>query len=402
MVCSNDILKRKFILYGLGISNKSVKSFFDNNKIEYYIFDKNKNLKIDKNFIVIKSPAIPSNDSFINKCINNDILVITDIELFYILRKDIKIIGITGTVGKTTCTTILYNILRKRYNVNIAGNIGIPIFEYIDKSIDYLIVELSSFQLEFTKYFKPYIYIILNFHPHHLNHHLTIENYLEAKIRTINNLKEDDILIINDKLMHHLSNRNIICKVNTFSNTQNADYNSLINSENINAIKETIKYFNIGNDEFITELESFKGIEHRFEEIYYPNNVVVINDSKSTSFVSLNDAIRKCLLLKNYDHKILIIGGKLDQLEIEENIELIKSIKDFKIYIYAENRFILKNICDEVAFCTEYLNDIIMTIKIEPNTLILFSPAAQSLDQFQSYIERGNVFKDLINKKLNK
>ena len=97
-----------------------------------------------------------------------------------------------------------------------------------------------------------------------------------------------------------------------------------------------------------------------------------------------------------------IIGGKLDQLEIEENIELIKSIKDFKIYIYAENRFILKNICDEVAFCTEYLNDIIMTIKIEPNTLILFSPAAQSLDQFQSYIERGNVFKDLINKKLNK
>ena len=402
MVCNNDILKNKFILYGLGISNKSVKDFFDSNNIEYYIFDENSNFNIIKNSIVIKSPGIPRNDSFIQKCLVNDIIVITDIELFYILRKDIKIIGVTGTVGKTTCTTILYDILNKKYNVNIAGNIGIPIFEYINKSIDYLIVELSSFQLEFIKCFKPFIFIILNFHPHHLNHHITVENYLEAKLKTIDNLKEDDILIINNNLIPHLSNRNLICKVNTFSSDLNVNFNTKINSENINAIITTIKYFSISEDEFINELESFKGIEHRYEEIKYPNNVLIINDSKSTSFISLNDAIRKCSHLKEYHNKILILGGKLDQLEIEENIGFIKSIKDFKLYLYGENRFTLSKICNEETFCTEYLNDIIMEIKIEPNTLILFSPAAQSLDQFKSYIERGNVFKDLIDKKLNK
>lgn len=402
MVCSNDILKNKFVLCGLGISNKSVKSFFDSNNIEYYIFDENSDFNINENYIVIKSPGIPSENSFIKKCLANDILVITDIELFYMLRKDIKIIGVTGTVGKTTCTTILYNILNKKYNINIAGNIGIPIFEYINQSIDYLIVELSSFQLEFIKCFKPFIFIILNFHPHHLNHHITIENYLEAKLRTIDNLKEDDVLVINNKLIPHLSDRNVICKVNTFSNSLNVNFNSVINSENINAIKETIKYFSISEDEFINELESFKGIEHRYEEIKYPNNVLIINDSKSTSFISLNDAIRKCSQLKDYDHRILIFGGKLDQLEIEENIGFIKSIKDFKLYLYGENRFTLSKICNEETFCTEYLKDIITKIKIEPNTLILFSPAAQSLDQFKSYIERGNVFKDLIDKKLNK
>ena len=150
-----------------------------------------------------------------------------------------------------------------------------------------------------------------------------------------------------------------------------------------------------------SELNNFKGLEHRFETVYQDNNILIINDSKSTSFISLIDAVSKVLKTK-YLRKILIIGGKIDRLEIEENIDFIKSLNAFEVYLYGENKEVLNSIISNKGIVYNTLIEVINNINISDDLVILFSPGAQSLDQYASYIERGNEFKLMINKKLNK
>lgn len=404
MVCSSIILEKTFILLGLGISNKSVKKYFDKNNIKYYIYDDKEPIIVNQNTIVIKSPGFKNDNEFLINCKKNNILVITDIELFYLLRPDIKIIGITGTVGKTTCTTLLYNIIKHIYKTEVAGNIGIPIFDYIESYFDYLIVELSSFQLEYIKTFKPVIFIILNISPHHLNHHKNFYNYMFSKLKPCINLNEADYLLINETLIPHMSNLKLKCNINIFSNSINDDlfdFSSNINIGNINAISTVSKYLNIDLDIIRGEIKNFKGLEHRFETVYQNNNILIINDSKSTSFMSLNDAVKK-IINNGYDRKIIILGGKIDNLEIEESIDFIKYLRTFEVYLYGENKEILNDIIKNPKSVCNTLEEVINIININEKLVILFSPGAQSLDQYSSYIERGREFKYLINKKLNK
>ena len=404
MVCGNGILEKSFILLGLGITNKSVKRYFDRYNVKYIVYDENKSTNIDSNTIIIKSPGINNDDEFLIKCRQYNIKVISDIELFYLLRSDIKIIGITGTVGKTTCVTLLYNILKNKYKVEVAGNIGIPIFDYIDTIVDYLIVELSSFQLEYIMYLKPKVFIILNIFPHHLNHHKTFNDYKNCKLKPCNNLNKEDYLLINESLIPYISDLKLICNINTFSSSINdvlLDDAMNINIGNINAVNNVSKYLSIDDNIIKIELSNFKGLEHRFETVYQNNNILIINDSKSTSFISLEDAVNKVLKTK-YLRKILIIGGKIDSLEIDENIDFIKSLTAFEVYLYGENKDILNSIISNTGLVYNTLAEVINDINISDNLVVLFSPGAQSLDQYASYIERGNEFKSMINKKLNK
>ena len=133
MAWNNVLLSKKFILYKEGISNKSVEEFFIRNKVDYFVKCDDDELNyLDKDFIVIKSPGIPSDTLFLKQCRRLNVKVINDIELFYLLRSDIKYIGITGSCGKTTTCNLLYNIMKEKYNVFVCGNIGIPIFKFID------------------------------------------------------------------------------------------------------------------------------------------------------------------------------------------------------------------------------------------------------------------------------
>ena len=166
MACGNVFLNKYFYLYGLGISNQKVIDYFDKNKVKYTIITEQNINCIKKEDVVIKSPGIPDNDKIILFLKQQQTLIISDIELFYILRPNLKYIGITGTCGKTTTCTVLNQIINKSYKVAVCGNIGIPIFEFIESDLDYLIVELSSYQLEYIHEFKPLFYIILNIFPH--------------------------------------------------------------------------------------------------------------------------------------------------------------------------------------------------------------------------------------------
>ena len=418
MAWNHVFLENKFILYGMGVSNKEVEKFFKANNVFYLIVTDD--LEINDSYIIIKSPGIDNNTPFLIRCRKLNLLIINDIELFYLLRPNLKYIGITGTCGKTTTCTVLYNIMNKIFNVRLCGNIGIPIFKYIDEDIEYLIVELSSYQLEYINKFKVSYYIILNIYSHHLNHHLNFNNYLSAKLKLINNLLCDDVLIINDKISLYLSGWDNKSKVFTFSNSLKAsayyDDNNLyykthqlsienieyfkyhFNKENFLSLFILLKELNINNDVIKDNLMKFDNLPHRMEKIFESKSLIIINDSKSTGFLSLKEAIN--YTLKSYkDYKLtLILGGKLDIEELRNNIKLINSLRQYQIYCYGENKKILSKLLNINYY--KDLDDIINNIDLSNKKAILFSPAAQSFDEFKSYEDRGEQFKKLILKRL--
>ena len=419
MAWNNVFLKNKFVLYGMGISNKEVEKFFIKNNINYLVVLDD--LDIDNNYVIIKSPGIPNNTTFLKKCHMLNLLIINDIELFYLLRTDIKYIGITGSCGKTTTCSVLYNIMKEKYKVGLCGNIGIPIFKFIKEELDYLIVELSSYQLEYIDKFRVDYFIILNVYNHHLNHHQTFNNYINAKMSVIKNLSLDDTLIINDELNHYLRGREIKCKVFTYSlslkrdayyedtklyfNDERFDISNIeyfkyeFNKENFLSIFILMKLLMIDNKLIIDKMKSYSGLPHRMEEIINFNELIVINDSKSTSFNSLNKAIDYCI--SNYDDYELniIIGGKIDIEEIRSNISLIRKLNSYNVYCYGENKVLISKILNIKYY--QNLCDVIDNVNLNIKQVILFSPAAQSFDEFKSYEDRGEKFKELILKKLN-
>lgn len=426
MAWNNVFLKNKFILYGMGISNKKVEEFFKKYQITYLVVSDDKTIdpdRIDSSYIIIKSPGISNYTNFLKRCKQLNILVINDIELFYLLRPKIKYIGITGTCGKTTICTILYNILKDKFNVKVCGNIGIPIFTYIEDKLEYLIIELSSYQLENINKFRVNYYIVLNIYNHHLNHHKTFDNYLNAKLGIINNLAANDTLIINDEISPFLSGRDVKCKLITYSkslkrdayceneflyfknnmlNVNNIEYFKYqFNKENFLSIFILLKLLHIDNNLILAKLSNFNNLPHRMEKIYNDNNLIIFNDSKSTSFNSLNAAINYCENnYFNYELDI-ILGGKIDLEEIRNNLSFIRHLSNYKVYCYGENKLIISKLLKTKYY--KNLNDVInnININIDKDQVILFSPAAQSFDEFKSYEDRGEKFKELIFKKLN-
>ena len=419
MAWNNVLLSKKFILYKEGISNKSVEEFFIQNKVDYYLkTDDNELSYLDDGFIVIKSPGIPNDTIFLLQCKRLKIKVINDIELFYLLRSDINYIGITGSCGKTTTCNLLYNIMKEKYKVYVCGNIGIPIFKFINMQLDFLIVELSSYQLEYIYKFKPKYFIILNIFNHHLNHHHSFNNYLSSKLNPLKNMDSSDTLIINEVLSRYVRRRNVVFQIFTFSNSGKSD---AINEDNLLIFKD--KKLDVSNIEFfkydynkenflslfillsLLEINNykeiildFKNLPNRMEEVINKNDLIVINDSKSTSFNALNEGIKYCLkMYKDYEI-VVIMGGKIDYDEIIQNVNIIKALDDYKVYCYGENKELINKLIKCKIFIS--LKDVIENLDIKKKLVILFSPAAQSFDQFSSYEERGETFKKLIINKL--
>ena len=178
-------------------------------KPQLSILDKFDNIKYDlgrhsdkilKTDLIVLSPGVPIDLAILKKAEQQNIEIISEIELAYRLT-DANIIGITGTNGKTTVTSLTGHILKQNLDckVRVAGNIGAPLIAEIDnlEENDWLVVELSSFQLEKIRDFKPEISVFLNFSPDHLDRHKTVKNYWNAKWRIFENQNSDDIAVIN-------------------------------------------------------------------------------------------------------------------------------------------------------------------------------------------------------------
>ena len=231
-------------------------------------------------------------------------------------------------------------------------------------------------------------------------------------------MDSSDTLIINEVLSRYVRRQNKLFQIFTFSNSGKSD---AINEDNLLIFKD--KKLDVSNIDFfkydynkenflslfillsLLEINNykeiildFKNLPNRMEEVINKNDLIVINDSKSTSFNALNEGIKYCL--KNYkDYEIIVImGGKIDYDEIIQNVNIIKALDNYKVYCYGENKELINKLIKCKIFNS--LKDVIENLDIKKKLVILFSPAAQSFDQFSSYEERGETFKKLIINKL--
>jgi len=411
-------------------------------KPQLSILDKFDNIKYDlgrhsdkilKTDLIVLSPGVPIDLAILKKAEQQNIEIISEIELAYRLT-DANIIGITGTNGKTTVTSLTGHILKQNLDckVRVAGNIGAPLIAEIDNlgENDWLVVELSSFQLEKIRDFKPEISVFLNFSPDHLDRHKTVKNYWNAKWRIFENQNSDDIAVINFDDQYLRNNYKKI-KANTYKVTkerkidQGVYYNEekiyqidpklankteilktnvipLIGTHNITntAFAALIaRLFNIKKEAIRESVESYKAFAHRLEVIY-DKEYKIIDDSKATNPHAAVNAMRSIEM-----PLILIAGGQDREADFADFAYAVKQrIK--KIILFGETKLDIKEELDKLNYnnyvivenMQEAVKDSFKDIK-RGDTLLL-SPGCPSWDMYESYKKRGLEFQNEVHKYL--
>ena len=429
MNLKNETSKKKVLIYGLGKSGISALNYLKHNN-SCYIFDddKSKNTRNFKKFFLNKSKIIDSKfDKIIlspginiNKCLLSNYLkknlqkIVSDLDIFYEFRPEILTISITGTNGKSTTSKLLHDILKYHgYDVRLTGNIGNPILE--EKRIKkntILVVEVSSYQLAYSKYFRSKYSIILNISNDHLERHLTMKNYITSKLKSVTNQKKNDISIIPNVnriksiLKSKLVKSNVIfLKQNKYTHfkekIKNRYFSNSINFQNLNFIFELSNYLKLNKKTILKIIDNFKPLKFRQQLIYNSKDFKIINDSKSTTLSSTIP------FLKSNKKIYWILGGlfkKGDKFNLNKkncrNIEAFIFGKDKKIFAKILKNKLKLNIAKDLK---ETLKKISRIIKNEKHKItILFSPAAASFDQFKNFEHRGEYFNFLIKKYLLK
>ncbi len=405
-----------FLVYGLGISGRSVVSFFLKNKIKNFKVwdDKKKNLlkkyrsrNLKKTLCEVDYIVLAPGITLLK---NNNLKkfqkkIITDIDLFYLSDFKAKTIVVTGTNGKSTTCKLLEHLLKKnKFKCSIGGNIGKPILNLKNSKKDFIIIEASSFQLSHSKFICPDYSFFLNLTNDHLDWHGNMKNYLNSKLKIFNLQSKNHFAIVNKRLKKNFDKKNFLSKLIIPQRKKyekikfkiNNDYlNSDINDENMSFIYTFSKLLKIKEKFFINTMKSFKGLSHRFEIFFKKKNIVFINDSKATTFKASQ------LALSSIKNIYWILGGlpkKRDELnftQYKKNITkcylIGKNINFFKRQLKGKLVFsITKNLKNSII---QILKDI--KTQKDSKKFILLSPAAASFDQFLNFEERGEEFKKL-------
>lgn len=379
--------------------------------------------------ILVMSPGVPTDLPFVNKARENNIPVIGEIELAYMFCKS-PIIGITGTNGKTTTTTLVGDICKAYYNNTfVVGNIGNPFADItLDTTNDGAVVaELSSFQLETIKEFTPKVSAVLNITPDHLNRHHTLENYIAAKERVFENQTADDYCILNynDETTKAMANKTkakvIFFSLNNsleegiYSDDKSIYIKALGYDQKVVDIDELkiLGGHNVENamaaiccsialgvpmDIVVKVLKAFTAVEHRIEYVTTVNDIEFYNDSKGTN----PDASIKAV--EAMKRPICIIAGGYDKgSDFTEWIDTFKGRVKFVAVIGAVKDKIVDtlNKADFTNYKTADTFEEAIDLcyeNAEKGDCVLLSPACASWDMFKSYEQRGEIFKDYVRK----
>jgi len=371
---------------------------------------------------LIKSPGIRNDHKLVLKAIELGIPVINEVELAYnLIPEDVTIIGITGTNGKTTTTTLTYEIMHKAFGekVHLAGNIGYPLCGIIDKlkKDDIIVMEVSVQQSVNLIHFHPHIALITNYSPAHIDFLGTYENYKKTKAKMFYNQSESDIAILNlnnsevlDELKNIKSNKKYFSstsKANCYLENNTIYYNNskvidtdiikipgMHNIENILGAITIAKEFNVSNEVIYDVINNFYGVEHRLEFVDEINGVRFYNDTEATNV--------KCtqIALSSFNKPIIIILGGLERGQSFD--DLVPFIKNVKAIIgIGQTRERVKEFGKKnniPTYISEYLKDGFKDIVnlMKPGDIVLLSPASASWDQYKECEVRGTEFKDLV------
>ena len=416
MITSSKLKELSFLVYGLGLTGQSVVKFFKKNKIKNYkvwddkqkkLFENKRTKNLNKTLndvdYIVLSPGVSLNEN--KNLIKYKEKIITDIDFLYLSNKNFKSIVVTGTNGKsTTCKLISHLLKKNKFQVLLGGNIGNPILDLKIKKNSYIIIEASSFQLSHSKFIRPDYAILLNVTNDHLDWHGNIKNYTYAKLKIFMLQKRNQFAIVNSKLKKIFKKRNFASKLiipeekkyKKIKKKINNHYLRLsINDENMSFVSTFSKLLRISEKRFISAVNSFVGLPHRYEIFLKKKNIIFINDSKATSF----EATKYALL--NSKNIYWIVGGlpkKKDKIylsKIRKNIVkcyiVCKSVNFFRKQIKGKINFSVTNNLKKTLL--KVFEDIKLSREIS-NT-ILFSPAAASYDQFLNFEKRGDEFKKL-------
>ena len=377
---------------------------------------------LDETFdYVIKNPGVKIDHPVCKKAKELGIPVTNEVEVAYsFLPKNVKIIGISGSNGKTTTTTLIYEILKNaKKSVVLGGNIGYPVCSLVDvvKEGDILVLEISSHQLHDIINFKTDISVLTNLSEVHIDHFGTYDYYKQQKIKIFNRHTEKDIGIMNKSNPDSMAYFNQIgSKKVLFSSTEEADAcikNDAIyyNNEEILKLKDVIlkgnhnyenimcaiiavKEFGVGNDIILDTLKNFKGVEHRLEYVNTINGRKFYNDSKATNVKSTQIA------LSAFNEPTILILGGLDRGHSFEGLRpFLKNTK--KMIAFGETKNRIKEFaeslnieCDAVETLGEAVENAYKASK--EGDIILLSPACASWDQYKCFEDRGTEFKNLV------
>lgn len=448
-----ELNNKNVLVYGSGISGVSAASLLESVQAHVILYDENDKLTkeqvrerlgadskakivlgvLSENVIgmldlVVLSPGVPTDLPIVEEFAKRGIPVWGEIELAYRLSKG-RIVAITGTNGKTTTTTLVGRIMKNYYDsVFVVGNIGSP---YTDAALEttdetVTVAEISSFQLETVHEFHPQVSAILNITPDHLNRHHTMECYIETKERIAENQTKDEICVLNyddeetrsfgEKCpaqafyfsRKHTLKKGVYLNGDLFiyadgeretpvCKTTELKVLGSHNHENVMAAIAMAVSMDVPMEIIRKTLLEFTAVEHRIEFVAEKNGVDYYNDSKGTN----PDAAIKGIQAMN--RKTVLIGGGYDKgSEYDEWIESFDGKVTYLVLIGATR--------EKIADCArrhgfrniifaETLEEAVnvCAVKANPGEAVLLSPACASWGMFESYEQRGQIFKDLVN-----
>ena len=374
--------------------------------------------------LIIPSPGVPADAPLLKAARNKGATIWSEIELAdYFLNG--KLIGITGSNGKTTTTSLIEHILRNEgFSTVLAGNIGMPLIAHVEDTRDdtVTVVELSSFQLELTEKFRPNISVFLNLTPDHLDRHHTFEEYGAAKARIFRSQTEQDSAVLNadDPATSVLAPQKP--RVYWFSRKQRVAQGAYLrgeeivfrndgveeavmgcgdiplagghNLENVLAAVAATRLAGASSAAISNGIRSFSGVEHRLEFVSEIAGVRYYNDSKATNV----DATLKAL--EAFPGQVIVIlGGKDKGSDYSVLREPLKAKAELALLIGAAADKIEKQIAGSVPFDRAGTMERAVQIAAKAaklGSVVLLAPACASFDQFENYEHRGRVFKELV------
>ena len=370
--------------------------------------------------VMVKNPGIPYNNPMVERAMALKIPIITEVELAYLISES-PIVGITGTNGKTTTTTLIADILNADGKVaKLSGNIGFPASDVASKSTadETLIMELSSFQLMGIEAFQPKIAVITNLFSAHLDYHGSQDNYEAAKWRIQENMTADDFLVLNFN-QAKLRDRATLtsAQVVPFSTTEIVETGAYVsdgqiyfkgdkimavaglslpgehNVENALAAICVAKLSGVSNAAITRVLTTFSGVKHRLQYLGQKAQIKFYNDSKATNILATQKA------LSGFDnHTLWLLAGGLDRGNGFE--ELSADVADLKgMIVFGETAPKLRALAESLAIPVyDSKNVATATIlaysKAEAGDTVLLSPANASWDQYKTFEQRGDLFID--------
>ena len=453
----NEYLRfRKVAIIGLGVSNIPLLDYMYEKKARVTVFDDREESKISKeilekiksnnfdcffgkdclkklnNFdIIFRSPSCLPTKPELEEEAKKGAIVTTEIELLMKMCP-CKVIGVTGSDGKTTTTSLINCILKKAgYKTYLGGNIGTPLFTKLNEITpdDIVVLELSSFQL-MEMDVSPNIAVITNITPNHLNIHKDYEEYIDAKKNIFKYQTENDMVVLNfDNEITNKCSKEAKSKIVFFSGKNRLENGFIVDDGKIKECKDGIRehildtkdvmlrgehnYENIATaigatkdlvdrDIAVEAVKEFKPVEHRLEFIREINGVKWYNDSVSSS------PTRTIAGLNSFDEEIILIAGgydkNLDYTPIAKPIvEKVKGLiligqTSGKIYEAVKHELEVQNKGLDIYMCDNLEDTVKQAKKIaKENQIVLFSPASASFDMFKNFADRGIQFKNLVN-----